>query len=196
MKRRIGIFGGSFDPIHAGHAIIASHVLRQGLVDQLWLMVTPENPFKSGRRMAPEADRLRMTEMVTRRIDGAVTSAFEMQLPRPSYTIDTLRALKSKFPNDEFHLLIGADNWAAWDRWREADEIVNNHHVMVYPRLGFDVVIPPELSSRVTLIDAPVIEISSTQVRQLLAAGESAAFYVPDEVERFARVHKIYQNNE
>ncbi|MBQ7690828.1 MAG: nicotinate-nucleotide adenylyltransferase [Muribaculaceae bacterium] len=194
--RKIGIFGGSFNPIHVGHAIIASHVLRQGLVDQLWLMVTPENPFKSGQRLASEDARLRMTEMVTRRIPGAVTSAFEMQLPRPSYTIDTLRALQAKFPDDEFHLLIGADNWAAWERWKEADEIVARHHVLVYPRLGFEVVIPPALANRVALVDAPIIEISSTQVRELLAAGKSAAFYVPDDVEQFATRHKIYNNND
>ena len=192
--KKIGIFGGSFNPIHVGHAIIASHVLRQGLVDQLWLMVTPENPFKSGQHLAAESDRLRMTEMVTRRIPGAVTSAFEMQLPRPSYTIDTLRALQAKFPDDEFHLLIGADNWAAWERWKEADEIVARHHVLVYPRQGFEVVIPPALHDRVTLVDAPIIEISSTQVRELLAAGKPVTFYVPDEVEQYATRHNIYKS--
>lgn len=194
--KKIGIFGGSFNPIHVGHAIIASHVLRQGLVDQLWLMVTPENPFKSGQHLAAETHRLRMTEMVTRHIPGAVTSAFEMQLPRPSYTIDTLRALEEKFPDDEFLLLIGADNWAAWKRWKEADAIVANHRLLVYPRFGFDVVIPPELQGRVTLVDAPIIEISSTTVRELIAAGNSARFYVPDDVEQYAIRHKLFVSDE
>lgn len=191
--KRIGIFGGSFNPIHVGHAIIASHVLRQGLVDQLWLMVTPENPFKSGQQLAAEVHRLRMTEMVTRRIDGAVTSAFEMSLPRPSYTIDTLRALTARFPDCEFSLLIGADNWAAWHRWRSADEIVARHRILVYPRLGYDIAIPPELSERVTQVDAPVIEISSTQVRQMLADGHAPHFYIPHDVLHYAIAHKIYQ---
>ncbi len=193
MAKRIGIFGGSFNPIHVGHAIIASHVLRNQLVDQLWLMVSPENPFKSDQRLAPESERLRMTEMVTRRIPGAVTSAFEMQLPRPSYTIDTLKALKEKFPDDEFYLLIGADNWAAWDRWKSAEEIVRNHHVLVYPRMGYQVDIPSELAHHVALIDAPVIEISSTQVRSMLAADEIPAFYLPDDVLNYAIRHSIYR---
>ncbi len=193
MGKRIGIFGGSFNPIHVGHAIIASTIMQQHLVDSLWFMVTPENPFKQGNKMAPEVHRLRLTELVSRRIAGASTSAFEMQMPRPSYTIDTLNALQQKFPDDEFHLIIGADNWARWEQWKSADEIVNRFHVMVYPRLGFNVEIPSEISHRVKLIDAPVIEVSSTQIRNMIAHGITPAFYVTDDVYKYITLHNLYQ---
>ena len=193
MGKRIGIFGGSFNPIHVGHAIIASTIMQQHLVDSLWFMVTPENPFKQGNKMAPEVHRLRLTELVSRRIAGASTSAFEMQMPRPSYTIDTLNALQQKFPDDEFYLIIGADNWARWEQWKSADEIVNRFHVMVYPRLGFNVEIPSEISHRVKLIDAPVIEVSSTQIRNMIAHGITPAFYVTDDVCKYITQHNLYQ---
>lgn len=193
MGKRIGIFGGSFNPIHVGHAIIASTIMQQHMVDSLWFMVTPENPFKQGNKMAPEVHRLRLTELVSRRIAGASTSAFEMQMPRPSYTIDTLNALQQKFPDDEFHLIIGADNWARWEQWKSADEIVHRFHVMVYPRLGFNVEIPSEISHRVKLIDAPVIEVSSTQIRDMIAHGITPAFYVTDDVCKYITLHNLYQ---
>ena len=108
---RIGIFGGSFDPIHIGHAIIAQHIIGSGLIDRLWFMVSPVNPLKAGKeRQVADTDRLRMVEMVSRPMEGVETSAFEFTMPRPSYTIDTLNALQAKFPDDEFYLVTGADN--------------------------------------------------------------------------------------
>jgi len=193
---KVGIFGGSFNPIHTGHAIIASHIMRHGVLDQLWLMVSPQNPLKQSHELADEVDRLRMTELVSRHIEGVITSAFEFQLPRPSYTIDTLNALQEKFPQHEFHLVIGADNWAEWERWRAHDEIVERFHVLVYPRLGHDVVIPAALADRVALVDAPVIEISSTAVRRLIADGQQIKYYVPDDVERYIINKQLYQHQD
>ncbi len=190
--RRIGIFGGSFNPIHNGHAIIASYIMQHGGLDQLWLMVSPQNPLKQPHEMAGELHRLRMTEMVSHRIDGVETSAFEFTMPRPSYTIDTLHALQDRFPDDEFWLVIGADNWAVWDRWRSHDEIIQQFHVLIYPRLGYEVSIPDELANRVRLVNAPIIELSSTTVRELLSRGQSIAFYVPADVEQYIVKHQLY----
>ena len=190
--RRIGIFGGSFNPIHNGHAIIASYIMHHGGLDQLWLMVSPQNPLKQPHEMAGELHRLRMTEMVSHRIDGVETSAFEFTMPRPSYTIDTLHALQDKFPDDEFWLVIGADNWAVWDRWRSHDEIIQQFHVLIYPRLGYEVSIPDTLTDRVRLVNAPIIELSSTTVRELLSHGQSIAFYVPADVEQYIVKHQLY----
>lgn len=190
--RRIGIFGGSFNPIHNGHAIIANYIMQHGGLDQLWLMVSPQNPLKQPHEMAGELHRLRMTEMVSHRIDGVETSAFEFTMPRPSYTIDTLHALQEKFPDDEFWLVIGADNWAVWDRWRAHDEIVQQFHLLIYPRLGYEVNIPDELADRVRLVNAPIIELSSTHVRELLSQGQSIAFYVPADVEQYIIKHHLY----
>ena len=190
--RRIGIFGGSFNPIHNGHAIIASYIMQHGGLDQLWLMVSPQNPLKQPHEMAGELHRLRMTEMVSHRIDGVETSAFEFSMPRPSYTIDTLHALQDKFPDDEFWLVIGADNWAVWDRWRSHDEIIQQFHVLIYPRIGYEVSIPDTLTDRVRVVNAPIIELSSTTVRDLLSHGQSIAFYVPADVEQYIVKHQLY----
>ena len=148
---KIGIFGGTFNPIHIGHAIIARCALEHGDLDQL------------------------------------------CDLPRPSYSVNTLRALREKFPQHEFSLIIGADNWVAFDRWKDPDEILQHHQVMVYPRLGFDMALPPSRSSRVTAIDAPIIEISSTLVRQRAAAGLDVSFLVPDDVLQYIEQNQLYQ---
>ena len=190
---RIGIFGGSFDPIHIGHAIIAHHIISSGAVDRLWMMVSPLNPLKAGKeQQVADTDRLRMVEMVTRSMEGVETSAFEFTMPRPSYTIDTLNALQEKFPDDEFYLVTGADNWQIFHKWRNSEEILAKYHLLIYPRLGYEVSIPDELKDRVTLVDAPIIELSSTQVRERLANGQSVRYYVPDEVLGYIERKHLY----
>ena len=192
---RIGIFGGSFDPIHIGHAIIAQHIIGSGLVDRLWFMVSPVNPLKAGKeRQVADTDRLRMVEMVSRPMEGVETSAFEFTMPRPSYTIDTLNALQAKFPDDEFYLVTGGDNWQIFDKWRNSEEILAKYHLLIYPRLGYEVNIPEDLKDRVTLVDAPIIELSSTQIRERLASGQSVRYYVPDEVLGYIERHHLYTN--
>ena len=191
---KIGIFGGSFDPIHIGHAIIAQHIISCGAVDQLWFMVSPVNPLKVGNvRQVADTDRLRMVEMVSRPMEGVETSAFEFSMPKPSYTIDTLNALQIKFPDDEFYLVIGADNWEVFDQWRASEEILAKYHVLIYPRLGHEVVIPDQLKDRVSLIDAPVIELSSTEIRERLAKGQSVRYYVPDNVQEYIERKQLYR---
>ena len=191
---KIGIFGGSFNPIHSGHAIIAHHIITSGAVDRLWLMVSPVNPLKVGHeRQVADTDRLRMVEMVSHNLENVETSAFEFTMPKPSYTIDTLNALQAKFPDDEFYLVTGADNWVIFDRWRNSEEILAKYHLLVYPRLGYDVVIAEELRDRVTLVDAPIIELSSTAVRERLAQGLSARYYVPDEVLSYIERKGLYR---
>jgi len=192
---RIGIFGGSFDPIHIGHAIIAQHIISCGAVDQLWFMVSPVNPLKVGKmRQVADTDRLRMVEMVSHPMDGVETSAFEFTMPRPSYTIDTLNALQAKFPDDDFYLVIGGDNWEVFSKWRNSDEILAKYHLLVYPRLGYQVNIPDELKERVILVDAPIIELSSTEIRERLAKGQSVRYYVPDEVLGYIERHDLYSD--
>ena len=194
---RIGIFGGSFDPIHTGHAIVAQYIISSGAVDRLWFMVSPVNPLKADKvRQVADTDRLRMVEMVSRPMEGVETSAFEFSMPKPSYTVDTLNALQEKFPNDEFCLIIGGDNWEVFGKWRNSKEILAKYHVFVYPRLGYKVDIPNELKDRVTLIDAPVIELSSTQIRERLAKGQSVRYYVPDKVLDYIERKHLYRKQE
>ena len=194
---RIGIFGGSFDPIHIGHAIIAQHIIGSGAVDRLWFMVSPVNPLKADKkRQVADTDRLRMVEMVSRPMEGVETSAFEFTMPKPSYTIDTLNALQAKFPDDEFYLVTGGDNWQIFDKWRNSEEILAKYHLLIYPRLRYEVNIPDELKDRVTLVDAPIIEISSTQVRERLSQGLSVRYYVPDEVLGYIERKQLYRKSE
>ncbi len=190
--RRIGIFGGSFNPIHVGHALIASFIVESGAVDTLWLMVSPQNPLKENSGLASDYHRLRMTELVSRRIENVITSAFEFDLPKPSYTIDTLNALQEKFPDDEFYLVIGADNWCLFDKWKAGEEIITKYHILIYPRRGYDIVIPERYSDRVEVVNAPLIEVSSTLIRERLAQMKSVSFYVSEAVEKYILKNKLY----
>lgn len=189
---KIGIFGGSFNPIHTGHAILANYLINETDLDQVWLMVSPQNPIKTGLDHSYDMHRLRMAQMVTSRFEGISTSGLEFTLPQPSYTINTLHTLTARFPNDQFVLIIGADNWAVFDRWKSYDEIINNYDIYVYPRRGYEISIPDELKGRVKALNSPLIEISSTNIRRKLAAGENISFYVPDEVYQYILTHHLY----
>lgn len=192
MGKRIGIFGGSFNPIHTGHAIIANYVSQRAGLDQLWIMVSPQNPLKQEFSGDYDLHRLKMAELVSRRLDNVVTSGFEFGLPRPSYTIDTLNELQHRFPDDEFWLVIGADNWCVFDKWKSHDEIVARHHILIYPRRGYDVEIPKELSARVKVVDAPLVEVSSTEIRAGLKQMRNMAYYMPDDVYRYVIENRLY----
>ena len=190
--RKIGIFGGSFNPIHVGHALIASYIVENCGLNSLWLMVSPLNPLKEDKEMMSDYHRLRMCELVSRRLQNVITSAFEFDLPKPSYTIDTLNALQEKFPDDEFYLVIGADNWCLFDKWKDGDQIIEKYHILIYPRRGYEINIPVQYSSRVSIVDAPMIEISSTQIRERLSQMKDITFYVPDGVERYIVKNRLY----
>ena len=194
--RRIAVMGGTFNPIHTGHAIIARHIAERDDVDMVWLLVAPQNPLKEivAGEHVDDVHRLAMTELVARRIEGVITSAFEFQLPRPSYTVDTLAALREKFPDDEFALVIGADNWALWERWKNGDEILAHHRLLVYPRRGYDITVPDRFADRVIIVDAPIIEISSTTVRARLNNGLPVDFLIPDDVNEYIQRNKLYIN--
>ncbi len=192
MGKRIGIFGGSFNPIHIGHAIIANYVSQNAGLDQLWLMVSPRNPLKPESGGDYDLHRLKMAELVSRRLDNVVTSGFEFGMPRPSYTIDTLNELQRRFPDDEFWLVIGADNWSVFDKWKSHDEIVARHHILIYPRRGYEVAIPEDLRARVQEVDAPLVEVSSTEIRAGLKQMRNMAYYMADDVYRYIIENRLY----
>ena len=136
---RTGVFSGSFNPIHIGHLALANYLCEYGEVDEVWFLVTPQNPFKQKAELL--GDDLRL-EMVRRAVAGYprfVASDFEFRLPRPSYTVNTLHHLAEAYPDREFYLIIGADNWASFAQWKSPEEILAHHHLLIYPRRPYEV---------------------------------------------------------
>lgn len=186
---KVAIFGGSFDPVHNGHVALADEVLSRGLADEVWFMVTPQNPHKQGSVLSDEQQRLQMVKLALEGKPGMVACDFEFALPRPSYTLHTLNALTEAFPSKEFSLLIGADNWEKFDRWYKGDEILARHCVIVYPR-GNEA--EPQLPNGVQWLPAKLYDVSSTKVRADVNAGKSIADLVPAVVARFIKDNKMY----
>ncbi|MBQ2126953.1 MAG: nicotinate-nucleotide adenylyltransferase [Bacteroidaceae bacterium] len=189
-KTRVAVFGGSFDPIHNGHLALAAEVLSRGLAAEVWFMVTPQNPHKQGCTLSDEQLRLRMVQLAIEGKEGVVACDFEFGLPRPSYTLNTLNALDAAFPEKEFSLLIGADNWEKFDRWYKGDEILSRYAVIVYPR-GDEA--RPQLPEGVHWLPAKLYDVSSTMVRAAVSAGEDITTMVPFAVAEFIKEKGLYE---
>ena len=169
---RIGLFGGSFNPIHLGHTRLGEALCRSGLIEELWFLVSPLNPLKqtSAAELLPDAERLHLARLAVEGKSHLQVSDFEMHLPRPSYLVRTLERLRKTYPTDEFLLVIGADNWLRFPQWKDSDEILRHHNILVYPRTGFDID-PQTLPPGVHLVNTPLLDISSTQIRQAIRHG-------------------------
>ena len=189
-KQCVAVFGGSFDPIHNGHLALAGEVISRGLADEVWLMVTPQNPHKQDKILSDERLRFQMAQLAVEGMDGVKACDFEFSLPRPSYTLTTLTALDEAFPDKEFCLLIGADNWEKFDRWYKGDEILSRYGIIVYPRGSEG---EPSLPSGVRWLPAKLYDISSTMVRAAVAAGNDITGLVPATVVRFINDNKMYK---
>lgn len=183
------IFGGSFDPVHTGHLALAREVCGRGLAQEVWFMVSPQNPHKADVRLTPEDARLRMVQLATAGDSRLVACDFEFSLPRPSYTVHTLEALRSAYPSREFILLIGADNWVKFHKWYKWQEILANHRIIVYPR-GREK--QPPLPQGVMWLSAALHDVSSTLVRRAVAAGIDASEMVTPQVWQYIMDNKLY----
>lgn len=192
---RIGVFGGSFDPIHSGHAMVANYASQWLGLDEVWLMVSPQNPLKEGSRPMADADRLEMAGLVAKKCANVKVSDFEFSLPKPSYTANTLTALKKEFPDCEFVLIIGSDNWLNFARWRDYRHIIEDFDIIVYPRPGYDVD-QSLLPANVTLAaEAPQAFISSTFVRKSVKEVKNLNFFLPPEVFAYIIRNKLYETD-
>jgi nicotinate-nucleotide adenylyltransferase len=189
----IGIYGGSFNPIHRGHTELAASIVQQGLVDELWLLVSPLNPLKSGEvsDIAEYGHRLRMAQLATEGIEGVKVSDFERHLPVPSYTVTTLGELRKAYPEHEFTLVIGADNWEQFPRWYRADEIIEKYRVLIYRRPGCEIE-ETSLPASVHVVDTPLFDISSTQIRTSIADGMPLTKWVDRKVLTYIQRHHLY----
>ncbi|MBO1363983.1 nicotinate-nucleotide adenylyltransferase [Prevotella sp. A2931] len=187
---KIGIFGGSFNPIHIGHIALARQLLTATGLDEVWFVVSPLNPLKRDAFLLDDAKRLEMARLALQDEPRLTVSDIEFHLPRPSYMLHTLQALTHAYPQHRFFLLVGGDNWAAFDRWFGYREILAHYPVVVYPRGGYPVT-ANNLPPNVTLADTPLMDISSTQIRQNVRDGRSIHDMVPANIE--ALVVKNYQ---
>lgn len=178
---KTGIFGGSFNPIHNGHIALAKSIKQLAGLDEVWFVVSPHNPLKDAEGLMPDEERLRMVEMALENEEGLLASDYEFRLPRPSFMANTLRSLSHDYPDREFTLIIGADNWLCFDKWREPDFILNNFRIAVYPRLGCEID-KNSLPDNVDFYDTGLHNVSSTQIRQLLKVGKPINGLVPDSI--------------
>lgn len=174
---RIGIFGGSFNPIHNGHISLALQLKEKVGLDEVWLMVSPQNPLKQSVDLLGDEHRLQMARLAVEHVEGIVVSDYEMHLPKPSYTWNTLQALSRDYPDREFVLMIGGDNWELFDKWYHADDIKANYKIVVYTR---------------TPGDLGYIDISSTDIRRRIREGRGIRRLVPKAVADYIKEKKLY----
>jgi len=190
--RRVGLLFGSFNPVHTGHLILAEYFATRTDLAEVWLVVSPQSPFKIGDELLPEVQRLALLETAIADNPRLRVEAIELSLPRPSYTIVTLDALRANHPDCDFVLLMGSDNLAGLPRWRAADRLTQEIDLYVYPRPGTTL---PDLAPypRVRVLNAPVLDISATFIRQSIRAGQSIRYLVPAAVEQAVAVHGYYR---
>ena len=163
----IGIYGGSFNPIHQGHLKLGRWLVRQSLVDELWFLVSPQNPLKPTTGLLDDRARLRLARLAVGRSKSLRVSDFEFHRPRPSFMSDTLAALRADYPDRDFVLVIGADNWLDFPCWHEPEAILAHHRIIVYPRPGYPID-ASQLPYGVSLVDTPLLDISSTHIRDAI----------------------------
>ena len=179
---KTGIFGGSFNPIHNGHISLAKQLREKAGLDEVWLMVSPQNPLKASADLLDDKIRMEMVRLAVEGEEGIIASDYEMHLPKPSYTWNTLQALSKDYPDREFVLMIGGDNWQLFDKWYHADDIRQNYQMIVYPRRGFE--------GGIEGLD--LIDISSTEIRERIKAGKGINRLVPKAVAEYINKNKLY----
>ena len=199
--KRIGIFGGSFNPIHLGHTALAAYICEQGLVDEVWLMVSPQNPLKHDITLLDEKERLHMARLAVAPYPMLKACDFEFTLPRPSYTYHTLQALRKAYPDHEFSLIIGEDNWQCFDRWYRGEDIARETPIIVYPRGVEGLGLRVESKSQLSIVNCqlsipknpPLLPYSSTEVRHHIAAGQETSHMLHPDVAQYIREQHFYQ---
>lgn len=200
--KRIGIFGGSFNPIHLGHTALAASICEQGLVDEVWMMVSPQNPLKQNLELLDENMRLEMVRLAVADYPMLQACDFEFHLPRPSYTYHTLEALRKAYPDHAFSLIVGEDNWQHFNRWYRGDDILRDTTLIVYPRSeqatsddarhrqGLKSIRKAEV--RTHDFELPLLPYSSTEVRDAVARGKDISAMVHPDVAAYIRDRGVY----
>ena len=181
---KIGLYSGSFNPIHHGHVMLANYLVEFSDLDELWFVVSPQNPLKKKEDLMRDEDRLKMVELALEGDSRFKVSDIEMSLPHPSYTINTLRALAEQYPNDQFVFICGMDSLQGLPRWKEYQAILDGYELLVFPRKGYD---GGELihHPHVTVLETPLIEVSSTFIRKCLNEGRDVRHFMPEKAYQY-----------
>lgn len=182
--KKVGLFFGSFNPIHIGHLIIANYIIENSDMEELWFVVSPQNPFKDKKSLLKDHNRLEMVNLAIKNYPKMRASDIEFSLPKPSYTIDTLTYLHEKYPNHTFALIMGEDNLKGLKKWKNTDLLVNNHQIIVYPRIqnNEEKEVENFTHANIQMIQAPIIELSATEIRNMIKSGKNTRPMLPPEV--------------
>ena len=195
MREKIGLFFGSFNPIHNGHLMLTNYLAEYGGLDEIWFVVSPQNPFKDKKSLLADRHRLYMVEMAIKDDERFQVCDIEFYMPQPSYTIDTLTRLQERHPNTDFYLICGMDNIESFKKWKNYEAILQYHHLMVYPRKGYS---SNELVNHpsVMVVEAPEIEVSSTFIRNAISEGKDVRYFVPKDVYKYIVDMHFYEKKE
>ncbi len=188
---KIGLYFGSFNPIHAGHLIIANYVATNTKVQQVWLVVSPQNPLKPAGSLLNEYHRLHLAQLAIGDNTLIRPVDVEFKLPKPSFTIDTFTYLAERYPTHEFCLIIGSDSYQNLHRWKNYEVLIKNYHIMVYNRPGF--AITTQVADNIVILNAPMLDISSTLIRQLIREKKSIQYLLPDVARQEIEVNNYYR---
>lgn len=187
---RIGVYSGSFNPVHVGHIALCDYLVREGVVDAVWLIRTPQNPLKQVEGLMSNGLREELLRVAIEGHERLEVCSIEDQLPLPNYTITTLHELQKRYPEHQFHLIVGADNWLIFNRWRQWEQILDEFHLVVYPRPGYPIAENVGFSypaARVRFVDAPQYNISSTEIRVRLEQHQPLTGLVDPRVEKLLK---------
>ena len=191
---KIGLYFGTFNPIHAGHLIIANHMAEYSGLDQVWIVVTPHNPLKKKSTLLDDHHRLQMVFLATEDYPKLKPSDVEFRLPQPSYTVNTLAHLQEKFPTHEFSLIMGEDNLNSLHKWKNYEVILQSHDIYVYPRINTEIINPDiATAARIHKVNAPIIEISSTFIRNSIKEGKNVRPLLPEKVWQYVGHNLFYK---
>ncbi len=189
---KIGLYFGSFNPIHTGHLIIANHIANNNELDEVWFVVSPQNPFKNTNSLLNEQHRLSLVKIAIEGEKKLKASNVEFKLPKPSYTADTLLYLSEKFPKHNFSIIIGSDSFQNIEKWKNYKYIINNYNIFIYQRPGFQI---KNTSESINIVDAPLLEISSTQIRKNIKEKKSIRYLVTDAVMEEIELKNYYKSS-
>jgi len=179
---KIGLYFGSFNPVHHGHLIIANYVLQNTDINQVWFIVSPQNPLKVSSTLLNEYHRLYLVQVAIEGEKDLRAMDIEFKLPRPSYTVDTLTYLQEKYPSYKFSIIMGSDSFSNLPRWKNHEVILKNYPIYVYKRAGEEVKIDTNVNAQPIILNAPLLQISATYIRENIKKGKSIRYLVPDKV--------------